>query len=344
MSAPHGAAGMPPAHPGQAAAAPGSPPGPVPRREAVRVALHSVGCKLNGCEMEALASSLQRRGFEVVEFGAPADVCIVNTCTVTAAGEADSRRAVRRARRSSPGGTVLATGCCAQRQPEALYDAGASLVVGNADKAGIAELLAASGSSGPPGPGAGGPLPTGVPACRPVVTRFLQIEGPVPGGRTRGMLQVQDGCDEHCSYCVVPQVRGPSVSRSPAEVIAQAEQVGAMMATQDSAVLQRLQELVDQGDEVVAVITSPPACSSLRVLLCQLARSLSSLPETLPPVEAPDATVRRRRPRSSAAARETTVAPAGSDASAPSRAATAPWCSGRATASAGRRFHLTLSL
>jgi len=179
----------------------------------VRVALHSVGCRLNAGETEALASILQARGYLLVPSGDAADVCIINTCTVTAAGDADSRRAIRRARRRSPAATVVATGCYAQRRPAAVRAAGADLVVGNRDKARLVDLLEAflAGRRG-----------AQLRRSRAGSARFLQIQGPVPGGRTRGLVQIQDGCDQHCSYCIVPSVRGRSVSRPPAEILAQA--------------------------------------------------------------------------------------------------------------------------
>ena len=187
-----------------------------PTSENARVALQNVGCKLNAYEVEALAHRLTERGYSVVPFGSEADVYVVNTCTVTGAGDADSRKAVRRARRRNPSAEVVATGCYAQRRPADLTAAGADLVVGNGQKVQLVELLEAHLA------GAEIPVPS---TTRPRTEQFLAIDGAVPQGRTRGSLQIQDGCDEHCTYCIIPAVRGHSASRPAAEVIAQAQRM-----------------------------------------------------------------------------------------------------------------------
>lgn len=182
-----------------------------------RVALQNVGCKLNHYELEAFTAGFARQGFEVVPFGAEADLYVVNTCTVTGSGDADSRKAVRRARRKNPGATVVATGCYAQHQPDELRRAGADVVVGNGDKARLVEHVQAHLQ--------GREVPEFDPASRPRTEEFLSIEGGVEQGRTRGTLQIQDGCDEHCTYCIIPQVRGPGASRPAGEVVAQARRM-----------------------------------------------------------------------------------------------------------------------
>ena len=192
-------------------------PAPAPQPAPRRAALQNVGCKLNTYETEALKNGFHERGYEVVPFGACADVYVVNTCTVTGAGDADSRKAVRRARRANPEATVVATGCYAQRCPDELRKAGAQLVVGNGHKAHLVEHVEAHL--------AGRPVPAVEPGSRPRVTSFLQITGAVEQGRTRGTLQIQDGCDEHCTYCVIPQVRGPGVSRTPEAILEQARRM-----------------------------------------------------------------------------------------------------------------------
>ncbi len=181
----------------------------------LRVALQNVGCKLNFYELEAFKAGFARQGYQIVPFEAEADLYVVNTCTVTGSGDADSRKAVRRARRANPDATVVATGCYAQRQPDDLRQAGAHLVVGNGDKARLVEQVQAHLR--------GIPQLDFDPRQRPQTTQFLSIEGSVEQGRTRGSLQIQDGCDEHCTYCIIPQVRGPSASRPASEVVAQAQ-------------------------------------------------------------------------------------------------------------------------
>jgi threonylcarbamoyladenosine tRNA methylthiotransferase MtaB len=176
----------------------------------LRVAVRHLGCKLNHYEAEAISAGFRARGCDVVGFDDDADVYVVNTCTVTGSGDADSRKAVRRARRGNPDAVVVATGCYAQRRPDELRDAGASLLVGNGDKARLVERVLD-----------GTPLEL-IGSTPPRTETFLRIDGAVDGGRTRGTLQIQDGCDEHCTYCIIPTVRGAGVSRPADEVIAQA--------------------------------------------------------------------------------------------------------------------------
>ncbi len=182
-----------------------------------RVALENVGCKLNFYELEALKEGFDRRGYEIVPFNAAADVYVVNTCTITSSGDSDSRKVVRRARRANPSATVVATGCYAQRRPDELSAAGANLVVGNGHKAHLLEHLEAHLETGTEVPANSGK--------RPRTTEFLQIEGAVPQGRTRGTLQIQDGCEEHCTYCIIPSVRGDGVSRPAVEILQQARRM-----------------------------------------------------------------------------------------------------------------------
>ena len=183
----------------------------------LRVALQNVGCKLNAYEVEAMTHGLDSRGYQIVPFGTEADIYVVNTCTVTGSGDADSRKAVRKARRQNPKATVVATGCYAQRRPNDLDAAGADLVIANDHKAQLINALEAhiGGTS----------APAFEPTTRPRTEQFLTINGAVTSGRTRGMLQIQDGCDEHCTYCIIPSVRGQSSSRRADEIIAQAHEM-----------------------------------------------------------------------------------------------------------------------
>jgi len=152
----------------------------------VSVALHTLGCKLNQAETETLAGQLIEAGCQLVAFGEEADVYIVNTCTVTHVADRKSRHLLRMARRRNPDALVVATGCYAQRSPQELAQI-AQLVLNNEQKAHIVELVGEKlGFS----PGAKGKFIFGV------------------DGRVRALVKVQDGCDDFCSYCIVPRVRG----------------------------------------------------------------------------------------------------------------------------------------
>ena len=185
----------------------------------LRVAFKSVGCKLNQYEIDALKFGFDTSHCRIVPFGDPADIYVINTCTVTGSGDADSRKAVRRARRTNPEATVVATGCYAHRRPHELEEAGASLVVDNNAKSNLHEQLKSHLRL------EGRDLEISPSAVSP--SGFLQQRGAVDLGRTRGALQIQDGCDEHCTYCIIPAVRGPGRSRPIPEIVEQARSMAA---------------------------------------------------------------------------------------------------------------------
>lgn len=170
-----------------------------------RIRIESIGCRLNIGEMEALANTLSSRGHRVVPAGEAADLCIFNTCTVTAMASRKSRQILRQMRRANPNAVMVATGCYAEMAPEALSDLGMDIVVGNDDKDRLAEILEDKGVLPDTDDDSG-------PSDRSEI-------GPNPHRRTRAFLKVQDGCDNACAYCVVTVARGPGRSRPPGAVI-----------------------------------------------------------------------------------------------------------------------------
>lgn len=167
-----------------------------------RVAITTLGCKINQFESAAMTESLGREGFRLVPFEDEADIYVINTCTVTARTDAESRRLIRRAMRRNPAARVVVTGCYAQVAPDAVGELpGVSLVVGNSEKKGIAGLLRDA-----------------VPAERILVSDISRQRTAEALGlesfaeHTRAFLQVQNGCDAFCSYCIVPHARGRSRS------------------------------------------------------------------------------------------------------------------------------------
>jgi len=204
-----GPATTPPGHAG--------PAGPRPVR---RAAITNLGCKVNQSEMDAVERLLRARGVEVVRDGRPADLHLVNTCTVTAVADEKSRKAVRRARRASPGAVVIVTGCSVEVDQAAFaaVDAGA-LLVGNDEKDGLlAEVERLLGLPGEGGVGPHGPLDAALPTLAGV-----EVEGVADGrariDRTRAYVKVQDGCSFFCTYCIIPRARGPERSLAPATVL-----------------------------------------------------------------------------------------------------------------------------
>ncbi len=172
-----------------------------------RVAIATLGCKVNQYDSDALALQFRKEGFEVVPFGDTADVYVVNTCTVTQTGDKKSRQLIRRAHARNPEAVIVATGCYAQASPaEAAAIPGVSVVSGTSDRAGIVrEVMNLAQRRGAPAM-----LVSGIGECR--VYEELPSEGTAE--RTRAYIKIEDGCENFCSYCKVPYVRGPVRSRS----------------------------------------------------------------------------------------------------------------------------------
>lgn len=171
----------------------------------MKVHLRSLGCRLNQAEMDALGRDLMTRGHGLTQDPAQAGQIVVNTCTVTQAAAADSRRVVRELARQSPEAGITVTGCHAQLAPQEMRALpNVRQVVGNLDKDGIAEQLAEA-------------MPDGSPPALPT-----------PGMRTRAFVKVQDGCDHTCTFCVTTIARGPGRSRPLVEVLAELRKLQAL--------------------------------------------------------------------------------------------------------------------
>lgn len=175
------------------------------------VAIATLGCKTNQFESAAMEEHLREAGFTVIPFEKGAALVIVNTCTVTAATDSQSRNLIRRARRYNPACRVVVTGCYAQVAPEALVGIpGVAVVLGNAEKKDFLSYLATD-------------------AGKPVVavSDIFAEEEAVPltltsfAERSRAFLQIQNGCDAFCSYCIIPYARGRSRSVPPDAILAQ---------------------------------------------------------------------------------------------------------------------------
>ena len=167
------------------------------------VAIETHGCKLNLADSELLATQFSRFGYTVVETGQPADVYVLNTCTVTRTADRKARQHLRAAHRRSPDALVVATGCYAQRAAEELRDvSGVALVAGNSQKAELVqEVLRLRGQTA-------SPYTAGVEPPWPRLPR-----------RTRAFVKIQEGCNQVCAYCIVPRVRGRERSIPPSEVV-----------------------------------------------------------------------------------------------------------------------------
>ena len=180
-----------------------------------RVSFYTLGCKLNYAETRSMQRDFETRDFEVVPFGAPADVTVVNTCTVTNTAEAKARKMIRRALRNHPETFVVVTGCYAQLRPDELAAIdGVDVVLGAQEKFQLFDLIDSFSKQ----------EQTQVSvSCIDDANTF----GPAfsSGERTRAFLKVQDGCDYSCSFCTIPNARGPSRSQSIEATVSQARQL-----------------------------------------------------------------------------------------------------------------------
>ena len=175
------------------------------------VSIQTHGCKLNQADSAAIARRFIQAGYKVVGPSEPADIHVVNTCTVTHVADGKARQALRAAHRKDPSALVVATGCYAQHEPEELARVkGVGLVVNNSKKDRLVEMvLAARGDR---------PTPSAIDAESPPLPIGLGL------GRTRAMVKIQEGCDQICAYCIVPKVRGRERSIPPETLKSQISQ------------------------------------------------------------------------------------------------------------------------
>lgn len=177
-----------------------------------RVAIDTLGCKVNAYDTATIAERLRAAGCEIVDPATAADVVIVNSCTVTDVADAESRQLVRRARRRNPDARVILTGCYAQTRPtDAAGVDAVDYVIG------VGRIDAVVEAALSPAPG----------LARVEVDAVRRLNRPPSfgartfGGHTRAFLKVQEGCDLFCSFCIIPMARGRSRSLSPREVMAE---------------------------------------------------------------------------------------------------------------------------
>jgi threonylcarbamoyladenosine tRNA methylthiotransferase MtaB len=176
----------------------------------VRIAVATLGCKVNQCESAGIAEAFAARGMTLVPFEEAADGYIINTCTVTGRTDYQSRQLIRRAIRQNPAAAILVTGCYAQRAPEEIARiSGVRFIAGNAEKERIPDILCETTA--------------GVPRILVGDIRkekgISRLGATVFPEHTRVFLKIQDGCDAFCGYCIVPHTRGASRSLPPEEVL-----------------------------------------------------------------------------------------------------------------------------
>ncbi|MCD6188485.1 MAG: tRNA (N(6)-L-threonylcarbamoyladenosine(37)-C(2))-methylthiotransferase MtaB, partial [Desulfuromusa sp.] len=179
------------------------------------VSIVTLGCKTNQFESAAMSEQLQQAGYRKVSFEEGADLVIVNTCTVTATTDDQSRKLIRRARRFNPLARIVVTGCYAQIDPQSLNQLpGVSLVIGNQEKGQLLKYLNEEVGSG---------------QIQVADIRYSRIIEPLSltgfEHRSRAFVQIQNGCDAFCSYCIIPYARGRSRSVPAVDIVHQIEKL-----------------------------------------------------------------------------------------------------------------------
>ncbi len=180
------------------------------------VAFHTLGCKLNFAETSTIAKDMVEGGFERVEFKDPADVFLINTCSVTENADRETRNIIGRALRANPDGFIVVIGCYAQLKPEQIMELpGVDLVLGATEKFNVRQFLGALEKT---------KGDAEVHSCE-IEDANTFVSSYSAGDRTRAFLKVQDGCDYKCTYCTIPLARGISRSDTLENVVTKAQEI-----------------------------------------------------------------------------------------------------------------------
>ena len=184
-----------------------------------KAALHSLGCKVNSYETEAMQQMLEQAGYEIVPFHDRADVYIINTCSVTNIADRKSRQMIHKAKKMNPDAIVVAAGCYVQTSTEqAKADAAIDIIIGNNKKQDLLAMLAAYEADH-------GVEQEGVLDINHTKQEYEELTVIHPSEHTRAFLKVQDGCNQFCSYCIIPYARGRVRSRKLEDVAVEARRL-----------------------------------------------------------------------------------------------------------------------
>lgn len=183
------------------------------RPDRKRVAFLTLGCKVNQYDSDAMRSLFLRRGYVAAEAGEEADVYVVNTCSVTSVGDKKSRQAIRRLRRAHPEAVIAAAGCYAQLSPEDVARAGCDVIVGTQNRRFIVDYVEAAVR------GSVRNEVRDIMGVREFENLTADPEGEV---KTRAFVKVQEGCDNYCTFCIIPYARGRLKSRRQDDALREA--------------------------------------------------------------------------------------------------------------------------
>lgn len=253
-----------------------------------KAALYNLGCKVNAYETEAMQEMLEKNGYEIVPFEEGADIYIINTCTVTNMADRKSRQMIHRARKMNPEAVIVAAGCYVQAKQEHA-DADIDIVIGNNRKKDLIQILEEYRN----GHAAGR---TDAIIDINHTKEYEELHLSRTGEHTRAYLKVQDGCNQFCSYCIIPYARGRVRSRRPEHVV---EEVRALAANgYQEVVLTGIHlssygiDFTDDGADLLSLIQRVHQVEGIRrirlgsleprIITEEFAQALSSLPKVCP--------------------------------------------------------------
>jgi threonylcarbamoyladenosine tRNA methylthiotransferase MtaB len=176
----------------------------------MKAAFHTLGCKVNQYETDALIGFFQKSGYEISSFDEKADVYVINTCTVTNLSDRKSRQMIRKAKKINPDSIVAVIGCYAQVSPEEVAAIeGVNIVLGTKDRLGLVNMINELQNENKPIKTVGDIMKNRI---------FEEMDIALPTDRSRAYIKIQEGCNQFCSYCIIPYARGPVRSRNPEKI------------------------------------------------------------------------------------------------------------------------------
>lgn len=181
-----------------------------------KAAFYTLGCKVNQYETEAMAELFSDSGYKICDFNEKADVYVINTCSVTNMGDRKSRQIIRRAKKTNPAAVIAVTGCYAQTaSDEVLSLNGVNIVIGTKDRKNIVTLVESIDNT------------ANINLVSDIMSNheFEELHIRQYANRTRAFIKIQEGCNQFCSYCIIPYARGPVRSREMDEVISEVKEL-----------------------------------------------------------------------------------------------------------------------
>jgi len=180
-----------------------------------RIAVHTLGCKVNQYDSEAMLELFEQNGYQAVSIDEEAEVYLVNTCTVTGTGDQKSLKLIRKLGREHPNADIIVAGCLAQRDVEKVTLPGVRVVLGNQRRSEVVKLLDEARKNDA--------VVSAVGNLKNAPFEYLCVTR--HEGKTRAVMKIQEGCDRWCAYCIIPSVRGPVRSMPLEQVRAEAERL-----------------------------------------------------------------------------------------------------------------------